>query len=38
MSEPDRVDRTVRLAEWEIPDDVWSQLLPLAAAGTGELG
>ncbi|MDQ0632347.1 D-threo-aldose 1-dehydrogenase [Arthrobacter pascens] len=38
MSEPDRVDQTVRLAEWEIPDDVWSQLLPLAAAGTGELG
>jgi D-threo-aldose 1-dehydrogenase len=38
MSEPRRIDQTVRLAEWDIPEDVWSQLLPLAAAGTGELG
>jgi D-threo-aldose 1-dehydrogenase len=37
MSEPARVDQTVRLAEWDIPDDVWAQVLPLAAAGTGEL-
>jgi D-threo-aldose 1-dehydrogenase len=38
MSEPGRVDQTARLAEWDIPAELWSQLLPLAAAGTGELG
>jgi D-threo-aldose 1-dehydrogenase len=38
MSEPGRVDQTARLAEWEIPDELWSRILPLAAAGTGELG
>jgi D-threo-aldose 1-dehydrogenase len=38
MSEPGRVDQTARLAEWEIPDELWSRILPLAAAGTGALG
>lgn len=38
MSKPGRVDQTARLAEWEIPDELWSLILPLAAAGTGELG
>jgi D-threo-aldose 1-dehydrogenase len=38
MSEPGRVDQTARLAEWDIPAELWSRLLPLAAAGTGELG
>jgi len=38
MSEPGRVDQTARLAEWEIPDELWSRVLPLAEAGTGELG
>ena len=38
MSEPGRIEETVRLAEWEIPEDFWTRILPLAAAGTGELG
>ncbi|MEW9871657.1 aldo/keto reductase [Arthrobacter sp. HS15c] len=38
MSEPGRVEETVRLAEWDIPEDFWTRILPLAAAGTGELG
>lgn len=38
MSEPGRVEETVKLAEWDIPEDFWDQILPLAAAGTGELG
>lgn len=38
MSEPGRVDQTARLAEWEIPDELWSRVLPFASAGTGELG
>lgn len=38
MSEPHHVEETVRLAEWDIPEDFWTRILPLAAAGTGELG
>ncbi|WP_437773598.1 aldo/keto reductase [Arthrobacter sp. KNU40] len=38
MSEPSRVEKTVQLAEWDIPEEFWNQVLPLAAAGTGELG
>ncbi|MCU1518514.1 MAG: oxidoreductase, aldo/keto reductase family [Pseudarthrobacter sp.] len=38
MSEPGRVEETVRLAEWAIPEDFWARILPIAAAGTGELG
>ena len=38
MSEPGRVDQTASLAEWDIPEEFWSQVLPLASAGTGELG
>ncbi|UZX04804.1 aldo/keto reductase [Arthrobacter sp. CDRTa11] len=37
MSEPARVDQTLRLAEWDIPAEAWARILPLAAAGTGEL-
>ena len=38
MTEPGQVGQTARLAEWDIPEEFWSLLLPLAAAGTGELG
>jgi len=38
MSAPGRVEETVRLAEWYIPEDFWTRILPIAAAGTGELG
>ncbi|WP_457963856.1 aldo/keto reductase [Arthrobacter sp. D1-29] len=37
MSEPARVDQTLQLAEWDIPAEAWARILPLAAAGTGEL-
>jgi D-threo-aldose 1-dehydrogenase len=33
MSEPGRVEHTIRLNEWPIPDELWQKLLPLAAAG-----
>ncbi|MEA9987015.1 aldo/keto reductase [Subtercola sp. RTI3] len=33
MSEPGRVDQTVALAGIEIPDELWSELLPLAHVG-----
>lgn len=33
MSEPDRIEQTLSLAEWPIPDDLWAKLEPLAAAG-----
>ena len=38
MTEPGQVGQTARLAEWDIPEEFWSLLLPLAVAGTGELG
>jgi D-threo-aldose 1-dehydrogenase len=31
ISRPERVDETVRLAEWIIPDALWDVLVPLAA-------
>jgi D-threo-aldose 1-dehydrogenase len=33
MSRPDRVEETVELLSTEIPDELWSELLPLAAVG-----
>jgi len=33
MSRPDRVEQTVDLLGVEIPDELWSELLPLAAVG-----
>lgn len=33
MSEPERIEQTLRLAEWPIPDDLWAKLDPLAAVG-----
>ena len=33
MSEPQRIAQTVKLANWPIPDDLWSDLEKLAAAG-----
>lgn len=33
ITEPDRVDQTLRLAEWPIPDKLWEDLKPLIAAG-----
>lgn len=33
MSSPERIAQTVRLAEWDIPDNVWAELEPLAAVG-----
>jgi D-threo-aldose 1-dehydrogenase len=38
MSEPDRVEETLQLASVDIPEDFWDRVLPIAAAGTGELG
>ncbi len=38
MSEPARVEETLQLAGLDIPDDFWDRILPLTAAGTGELG
>ena len=38
ITEPDRVEQTLRLAEWPIPDKLWEDLKPLIAAGkTGVL-
>jgi D-threo-aldose 1-dehydrogenase len=31
ISRPERVDETLRLAEWDIPDSLWAELDPLAA-------
>jgi D-threo-aldose 1-dehydrogenase len=31
LSRPERVDETLRLAEWDIPDALWAELDPLAA-------
>lgn len=33
MSSPERIAQTVRLAEWDIPENVWAELEPLAAVG-----
>lgn len=33
MSRPSRVEETIRLLDVEIPDELWSELLPLAAVG-----
>jgi D-threo-aldose 1-dehydrogenase len=33
MSEPQRIAQTVKLANWPIPDDLWSDLQKLAAEG-----
>jgi D-threo-aldose 1-dehydrogenase len=33
MSEPERVEQTLRLAEWPIPEKLWKELEPLAAVG-----
>jgi D-threo-aldose 1-dehydrogenase len=38
MSEPDRVEETLKLAGTDIPEEFWDRILPLATAGTGELG
>jgi D-threo-aldose 1-dehydrogenase len=31
FSRPERVDETVRLASWPVPDELWTELAPLAA-------
>lgn len=33
MSSPKRIDQTLELAEWDILDDLWAELEPLAAVG-----
>lgn len=33
MSDPERVEQTLRLAEWPISDKLWQELEPLAAVG-----
>jgi D-threo-aldose 1-dehydrogenase len=33
MSDPERVERTLRIAEWPIPNKLWEDLEPLAAVG-----
>jgi len=38
MSEPKRVDQTIGLAEWPIPDDLWAELMELAAPGREGVG
>jgi D-threo-aldose 1-dehydrogenase len=38
MSDPSRVEQTLRLAEWPIEDDLWQQLLSLAAPGRAGTG
>lgn len=38
MSSPERVDQTLRLAEWPIQDDLWAELLELAAPGREGVG
>lgn len=38
MSSPERVDQTIRLAEWDIDDELWNQLLDLAAPGRDGVG
>jgi D-threo-aldose 1-dehydrogenase len=31
VSRPERVDETVSYATWEVPDELWAELQPLAA-------
>jgi D-threo-aldose 1-dehydrogenase len=38
MSSPDRIDQTLRLAEWPIDDDLWATLAALAAPGRDGVG
>ncbi len=38
MSSPERVDQTIRLAEWDIDDELWNELLDLAAPGRDGVG
>jgi D-threo-aldose 1-dehydrogenase len=38
MSEPGRVEHTLRLAEWPISDTLWEKLLNLAAPGLSGVG
>jgi D-threo-aldose 1-dehydrogenase len=38
MSTPERIDQTVRLAEWPIEDDLWAELMELAAPGREGVG
>jgi len=33
ITEPERLDQTLRLAEWPIPDKLWEELKPIVAAG-----
>ncbi|WP_382308314.1 aldo/keto reductase [Herbiconiux sp. UC225_62] len=33
MSEPSRIEQTVELAAWDIPDELWQELEPLARVG-----
>lgn len=38
MSSPERVEQTIRLAEWAIDDNLWQELLDLAAPGRNGVG
>jgi D-threo-aldose 1-dehydrogenase len=38
MSTPERIDQTLRLAEWPIADDLWAELQELAAPGREGVG
>jgi D-threo-aldose 1-dehydrogenase len=38
MSEPGRVEKTLQLADWSIPDALWEELLELAAPGRAGVG
>jgi D-threo-aldose 1-dehydrogenase len=38
MSSPERVEQTVRLAEWPIDEQLWSELMELAAPGRAGVG
>jgi len=38
MSSPERIDQTLRLAEWPIDDDLWAALADLAAPGREGVG
>ncbi len=33
ITEPERVEQTLRLAEWPIPDKLWEELEPVAEVG-----
>lgn len=38
MSSPERVEQTIRLAEWPIDDHLWSELMDLAEPGLAGVG